>query len=331
MIKGQILYAKKSGSLILFDEEKDGVMYAHVKADGQEFESRSLAGILAKGYWDEVYISMNVDTVVKHQEHDQKTHGSWATGSVPTSITTTTNAIGQEVQTIKYGDIVIERDKPTGVRDSSDLTRYMWTFTAGSDAMRTVSSQIMRTPNPSNQMQLNEDTKNTILEGVERPNPNTSDNFAVGDYARQYISGAYTLLEDVRTSKPLSEPLFRGLMVPNSSSLLQLKVGETFALPLSSVTNSQNVAERYSWRFGSNRIAQASIVFKLENTRATQIRHQSSEGGTRLISEYVTQGKYKVESISRGTDVKNDDYTLVTLSQTDVFNIERGNYEPTTP
>jgi hypothetical protein len=271
------------------------------------------------------------DSVTKHGEHDQKTHGSWATGSVPTSITTTTNAIGQEVQTIKYGDIVIERDKPTGVRDSSDLTRYMWTFTAGSDAMRTVSSQIMRTPNPSNQMQLNEDTKNTILEGVERPNPNTSDNFAVGDYARQYISGAYTLLEDVRTSKPLSEPLFRGLMVPNSSSLLQLKVGETFALPLSSVTNSQNVAERYSWRFGSNRIAQASIVFKFENTRATQIRHQSSEGGTRLISEYVTQGKYKVESISRGTDVKNDDYTLVTLSQTDVFNIERGNYEPTTP
>jgi len=81
MIKGQILYAKNSGSVILFDEERDGVMYAHVKANGQDYESRSLAGILAKGYWNEVYISMDVDTVVKHGTHDQKTHGSWATGN----------------------------------------------------------------------------------------------------------------------------------------------------------------------------------------------------------------------------------------------------------
>ena len=81
MIKGQILYAKKSGSTILFDEIKDGVIYAHVKADGQEYESRTLTGILAKGYWDEVYISSDVDMVEKHGSHDQKTHGSWATGN----------------------------------------------------------------------------------------------------------------------------------------------------------------------------------------------------------------------------------------------------------
>ena len=268
--------------------------------------------------------------VLKHADHDQSTHGSWATGSVPTSITTTTNAIGQEMQTIKYGDIVIEREKPAEVRDSSDQTRFMWTFTAGSDAMRTVSSQIMGTPNPSGQMQLNIDTKNTLLTGKEHSNSTENGNFATGDYARQYISGAYTLLEDVRVSKPLSEPLFRGLPVPNSSSILKLKVGETFALPLSSVTNSQNVAERYSWRFGDARTYQQSVVFKLENTRATPIRHQSPDG-KRLVSEYVTQGRYKVESIGRGTDVKGDDYTLVTLSQTDVFNIDKGNYEPIKP
>jgi hypothetical protein len=82
MIKGQILYAKNSGSVILFDEERDGVMYAHVRANGQDYESRSLAGILAKGYWNEVYISMDVDVTVKHLAglHDQRTHGSWAGG-----------------------------------------------------------------------------------------------------------------------------------------------------------------------------------------------------------------------------------------------------------
>jgi hypothetical protein len=66
MLKGQILYAKKSGSLIVFDEEKNGVMYAHVRANGKDYESRSLTGILAKGYWDEVYISMDVDTTEKN-------------------------------------------------------------------------------------------------------------------------------------------------------------------------------------------------------------------------------------------------------------------------
>lgn len=81
MLKGEILYAKNTGSKILFDELRDGVIYAHVRADGQDYESRSLAGILAKGYWNEVYISMDVDTVVKHQEHDQSTHGSWANGN----------------------------------------------------------------------------------------------------------------------------------------------------------------------------------------------------------------------------------------------------------
>lgn len=81
MLKNQILYSKPSGSKILFDELKDGVMYAHVWANGQDYESRSLTGILAKGYWDEVYISNDVDTIEKHGSHDQKTHGNWATGN----------------------------------------------------------------------------------------------------------------------------------------------------------------------------------------------------------------------------------------------------------
>lgn len=89
MIKGQTLYAKNSGSVILFDEERDGVMYAHVRANGQDYESRSLAGILAKGYWNEVYINTNVDVTLKHLQglHDQRTHGSWAGGGAGVDIT----------------------------------------------------------------------------------------------------------------------------------------------------------------------------------------------------------------------------------------------------
>lgn len=81
MLKDQILYSKPSGSKILFDEEKDGVIYAHVRANGIDYESKSLVGIISKGYWNEVYISTDVDTIEKHGTHDQKTHGSWATGN----------------------------------------------------------------------------------------------------------------------------------------------------------------------------------------------------------------------------------------------------------
>lgn len=81
MLKDQILYSKPSGSKILFDEEKDGVIYAHVRANGIDYESKSLVGIISKGYWNEVYISTDVDTIEKHGSHDQKTHGSWATGN----------------------------------------------------------------------------------------------------------------------------------------------------------------------------------------------------------------------------------------------------------
>jgi hypothetical protein len=273
--------------------------------------------------------------VLKHETHDQSSHGSWATrkGSINTSISTSTNAIGQEIQKITYGDIIIERNKPGEIRDSSDQTRFMWTFTAGSDAMRTVSSQIMGIPNPSTALQLDEYTKITLLEGKESINPTpsaTENNFISGNYARNYISGAYTLMGDVQTSEPLSVPLYRGISVPKDSSLLNVKIGESFTLPLSSTTNSQNVAERYSWRFGSERSARESIVFKFENVKATAIRHQASSSNN-LVSEYVTQGKYKVKSINQGTDVKGDNYMLVTLSQTDVFNIDKGGYESIKP
>ena len=83
MLKNQVLYSKPSGSQILFDEEKDGVIYAHVRANGIDYESRSLVGIISKGYWNEVYISSDINTTEKHLagQHDQKTHGLWATGT----------------------------------------------------------------------------------------------------------------------------------------------------------------------------------------------------------------------------------------------------------
>lgn len=82
MLKGQVLYSKPSGSKVIFDEIKNDVIYAHVESGGYQYDSKPITGILAKGYWNEVYISTDVELIEKHLPggHDQKDHGSWATG-----------------------------------------------------------------------------------------------------------------------------------------------------------------------------------------------------------------------------------------------------------
>ena len=147
MIKGQILYAKKSGSTILFDEIKDGVIYAHVKADGQEYESRTLTGILAKGYWDEVYISSDVDMVEKHGSHDQKTHGAWATGQTSNSIDE--NEIYEKYQGYKLDDLESGKISwyiQNGVRLNKELRTDQTDQTLIEKAVKEIDSAIDRAP-----------------------------------------------------------------------------------------------------------------------------------------------------------------------------------------
>jgi len=55
MEKGQVLYNKKSGEEILFDEEIDGMIYAHVRdSNGNNYESKFLLDIVKFGGWNPV-------------------------------------------------------------------------------------------------------------------------------------------------------------------------------------------------------------------------------------------------------------------------------------
>lgn len=56
--KGTVLYKKEDGSLIIFDGRDGQDEYlAHVKmSDGMEFPTQFLGSILARGYWEAVYI-----------------------------------------------------------------------------------------------------------------------------------------------------------------------------------------------------------------------------------------------------------------------------------
>ena len=271
--------------------------------------------------------------VLKHGNHDQKTHGSWATGSVPTSITTTTNAIGQEMQTITYGDIVIEREKPGEVRDSDDITRYMWTTTAGNDAMRIVASRIMGIDNPSvKSTNLNEQETEALVEGKITP----------WKRVPQWVSGAYTLLEDIHTAEPFPDTLHRGIVVKPDSSIMKIKEGQILEMPISSTSTQRRTAELYSTEYAVGLDVPVFFTFA-KGTKGTPIRFGQMKDGS-AVAEYVTQGKFKVVSVDKsnlvfeeqwdkdtGLQYRKSGAIEIVLEHTDTYSIDKGGYEPVKP
>ena len=55
---GTVLYKKESGTVVLYDgKDTNGEYLAHIKTfDGVEYEVQLLGSILARGYWEAVYI-----------------------------------------------------------------------------------------------------------------------------------------------------------------------------------------------------------------------------------------------------------------------------------
>ena len=79
MIKGMVLYKKSSGTKLLYSSTKDNVIYGVVQdVSGKTYPEKSVQAIISKGYWDAVYLTN--DDVEKHQQHDQSSHGNWASG-----------------------------------------------------------------------------------------------------------------------------------------------------------------------------------------------------------------------------------------------------------
>ena len=269
------------------------------------------------------------EDVKKHGSHDQKTHGSWATGSVPTSITTSTNAIGQETQTITYGDIVIQRDKPGEVRSIEDNTRLNWTFRDGGDAMRFVSSRIMGIENASGIPKMIEGERDALIEGKKSP----------WKKVPEWISGAYTLMEDVHTAQKMPDVLHRGIRVDTNSSILNIKEGQVLELPLSATSTARKTADMYGGYAGSWEMPVFFTIAK--GAKATPIRFSTLLDGS-LVGEYVTQGKFKVVSVDKSSVVMENAWSSgmqsrasgaieVVLEHTDTYSVDKGGYESIKP
>jgi len=80
--KGTVLYKRSDGSEILFTRTNDEDFYASVRnPNGKVFEEQLLGSILRRGDWEATY-----EIVEKHGEHDQTSHGAWATGGAGVDI-----------------------------------------------------------------------------------------------------------------------------------------------------------------------------------------------------------------------------------------------------
>jgi hypothetical protein len=78
----QVLYSQADGSKLVYESEDKEIVYGYViRPDGKQYPTMPVESILARGYWEES------EDVLKHEQHDQSTHGSWANGSRGSDIT----------------------------------------------------------------------------------------------------------------------------------------------------------------------------------------------------------------------------------------------------
>jgi hypothetical protein len=94
----QVLYTQADGSKLIYEREDGELVFGYViRPDGKQYPTKPVESILARGYWEVA------EKVLKHEEHDQSTHGSWADGS--TSNTISENEFYATYQGLKLEDM----------------------------------------------------------------------------------------------------------------------------------------------------------------------------------------------------------------------------------
>ena len=269
----------------------------------------------------------------KHGTHDQKTHGSWATGLTPNTVESSTNNEGVTTYNVTYGDINLKIDGEQGLDDA----RHVWTFRDGNDAARVIASRLMDIDNPSAKPRLDLLTARQITEGVigvENTQRNARDYANAKGEIERKIASAVILTDRVHKSEPSEIELYRGIKVKNDLPIANIKVGDSFTLPVSSTTTVKELAERYARP--ENPDTETPIIFTFKSgTKSESIREARDDTG-KLFNERVTQGKFKVTSVDKSTLVmegtlRKYGYIEVTVEHTDTFNVRGKKYEPVKP
>jgi len=203
-----------------------------------------------------------------------------------------------------------------------------WATFHGNFAMRYVSAMLMGQDVPMSEGYGSE----TLDEGLKSIHDELVSGSMKGvDAAKQkrvrqeieYAIAALRTLNLPENSKPYE--IFRGLTgVPDDASILNLKKGDTFELPLSAFTASEDWAYEMG-EFTEN--GQGVILKVLPGAHSTPTNAEYIQNPTETFDNYfevVTAGRFELIEID---DVEGEQ-TVITLRQTDTFDPLTSKYSP---
>jgi hypothetical protein len=256
-------------------------------------------------------------------QHDQKTHGKWATGLVWYA----GNEVAPGVYEFHYGDMTFSRSPRYGLDPIVDEAMGTWGAWEGNYAMRSISAHMMGIERPPTE-------GGDMVDARERRAYENGDSTGLGPYdgARQRVEDniyeTYALMDRVALSEPTTLPLYRGMAVPADSPVLSMKAGDEFMVPLSAFSFDQDLSQGFSQpsraypddRGMILRLAPgakgASSSMAYANTQI-QVRNE----WITVPDEVVTQGTFKVTNVDR-----TGDKIIVDIQHVDYMDVGGGGF-----
>lgn len=75
----QTMYTRIDGAQLVYEYQDKEIVYGYVVYEGKQSKTMPVESFLARGYWEPVDF---IEGVLKHGNHDQSSHGNWATGGM---------------------------------------------------------------------------------------------------------------------------------------------------------------------------------------------------------------------------------------------------------
>jgi len=249
-----------------------------------------------------VLIEFDDDEVVKHEEHDQSTHGSWADGRARETTTTGTPAAEEQSRSItplgdgryryEYGDFTVESDpldpkdmKETWLDESWEFDSieevaeyavdYIWNQWEGNFAIRNIAEDMMGIGDryASGGESIEPNLRDAIAYGRNLDDPDEAE--AVRAVVAAHAPLAHAMLAAVHAAEPARAYPWEGLVrramvVPSFRSddenpLLRLYEGDDIELGLSGFSPNVNLTDRFlRGGFSSREVLQSGEDFVFE-------------------------------------------------------------------
>jgi len=219
----------------------------------------------------------NSKTVKKHQEHDQKTHGNWATGG--------------EMESWNPNDPI-----PASPRNAGGMTQKIWdNWEHGVDGnqyvelYRQYAGEALGIAVPKSSMDVGGNLNYLTQRGFGGSSTDT------------VRKQAETILQTIANGKPEQPALYRGMTATDAdgqallNSITKLKAGDTLDMPLVSTTRSLGVATWYATDRSTS--GTGNVIMKIQpGAKGVSLSKETS----RYPQDYevITSGKFEVVSVN---------------------------------